>query len=84
MRFQTFSKHVSGLNVDVVSKLVSSVCLESWDSSVGLDGREVGVRVPVRGNFSLLHVVQTGSGVHPASHPVDTRDSFCGSKAAGA
>jgi hypothetical protein len=35
------------------------------------------------GDFSLLHVVQTGSGVHPTSSPIDTGDSFPGGKAAG-
>jgi hypothetical protein len=38
----------------------------------GLDDRGVGVRVPVGSEFSLLHVVQTGSGVHPASYPMGT------------
>jgi hypothetical protein len=27
-------------------------------------------------DFSLLHSVQTGSGVHPASSPMGTGDSF--------
>jgi hypothetical protein len=26
--------------------------------------------------FSLLRVIQTGSGVHPASYPMDTRGYF--------
>jgi hypothetical protein len=62
--------------------------MKSWDSAVGiatgygLHDREVAVRVPVGQEFSLLHVVQTGSGVHPASYPMDT--SFSGDKAAGA
>jgi len=34
-------------------------------------------------NFSLLHRAQNGSGVHPASYPVETRGSFPGGKAAG-
>jgi hypothetical protein len=34
--------------------------------------------------FSLLPVVQTDSGAHPASYPVGTGDSFPGGKAAGA
>jgi hypothetical protein len=46
----------------------------------GLDHRGVGVRVPDRlKNFSLLHVVQTGSVTHPVSYPMGT-----GGKAAGA
>jgi hypothetical protein len=62
----------------------------SRDSSVGLatgygleDGG-VGVRVPVRQEFLLLHVVQTGSGVHSTSYTLDTGGSFLGGKAAGA
>jgi hypothetical protein len=34
--------------------------------------------------FSLLHIVQTGSGAHPASYPMGTGDSFLAGKAAGA
>jgi hypothetical protein len=29
---------------------------------------------------SFLHSVQTGSGVHPLSYPMDTRGSFSGDK----
>jgi hypothetical protein len=29
-------------------------------------------------DFSLLHSMQTGSGVHPASYPVGTEGSFPG------
>jgi hypothetical protein len=50
----------------------------------GLDDR--GSRVPFpagAGNFSLHHRVQNGSGAHPASYPMGTRDSFTGGKAAG-
>jgi hypothetical protein len=36
------------------------------------------------GNFSLHHRVQTGSGVHPASHSIGTRGSFPEGKAAEA
>jgi hypothetical protein len=35
------------------------------------------------GNFSLHHRVQTGSGPHPASYPMDNRGSFPGGKASG-
>jgi hypothetical protein len=34
--------------------------------------------------FSLLHVVQIGCGVHPTSYPMGTGGSFPGGKAAGA
>jgi hypothetical protein len=58
------------------------------DSSVGtaagygLDYQGVGVQVPVVSRISLLHVVQTGSGVHPTSYPMSTGGSFPGGKAA--
>jgi hypothetical protein len=48
---------------------------QSQDSAVGkatgygLEGREVEVQVSVGATFSLLPVVQTGSGVHPTSYP---------------
>jgi len=43
------------------------------------------VRVPVgAGNFSPHYRVRNGSGAHPASYPMGTRDSFPGGKAAGA
>jgi hypothetical protein len=51
----------------------------------GLDKR--GSRVPFSaraGNFSLHHRDQNGSGAHPTSYPIGTRDSFLGGKAAGA
>jgi hypothetical protein len=34
--------------------------------------------------FSLLQIVQTGSGAYPASYPIGTRCHFPGGKAAGA
>jgi hypothetical protein len=35
------------------------------------------VRLPAgAGNFPLHHRFQNGSGVHPASYPMDTRGSF--------
>jgi hypothetical protein len=34
--------------------------------------------------FSVLHVVQTGSGVHPTSYPMGNGGSFLGGKAAEA
>jgi hypothetical protein len=48
----------------------------------GLDGRSL---IPGRGKyFPLLHSVQTGSGVHPASYPMYNIRSFPGGKVAGA
>jgi hypothetical protein len=63
---------------------------QSRDSSVGivlgygLDDRGSRVRFPARaGNFFLRHRIQNGSGAHPASYLMGTRDSFPGGKAAG-
>jgi hypothetical protein len=65
--------------------------LKRRDSSVGialgyrLDNQSSMVRLPAgAGNFSLQHRVQNGSGAHPVSYPMGTRDSFSGGKAAGA
>jgi hypothetical protein len=49
-----------------------------------LDDWRVEVRVPVGSEFSLLQVVQTGSGVRATSYPMGTGGSFPGRKAAGA
>jgi hypothetical protein len=35
------------------------------------------------GYFSLLHIIQTGSGVHPTSNKMGTRSSFTGVKRQG-
>jgi hypothetical protein len=52
--------------------------------SAGLRAGWSGVRVSLgAGNFSLHHLVQTGSGAYPTSYPVGTRGSFPGGKAAG-
>jgi hypothetical protein len=46
----------------------------------GPDARRVGARVPqYRYKFSLLHIVQTGTGVHTAAYPMGI-----GGKVAGA
>jgi hypothetical protein len=52
-------------------------------TAYGLDDRGVGVRVPVGSKFSLLHTVQTGSGVHPASYSMGNGVSFPGVKRQG-
>jgi hypothetical protein len=66
-------------------------CGKSRDSSVGitlgygLDDQGTRVRFPAGvGNLSLHHRIQNGSGAHPASYPMGTRDPFPGVKAAGA
>jgi hypothetical protein len=37
----------------------------------------------VSSEFSLIYVIQTGSGVRPTSYPMGTGDSVPGGKAAG-
>jgi len=58
----------------------------SHGSTVGM-GRTIGVQFPagaMMGFLSPLHRVQTGSGSHPASDPMDTGGSYPEVKAAGA
>jgi hypothetical protein len=69
--------------------VVVIIIIKSHYSSVGialgcgLDDRGSRVRFPAGdGNFSLHHRVQNGSGTHPASYSMGTRDSFPGGKAA--
>jgi hypothetical protein len=53
----------------------------------GLDDQGIGIRVLVESKIfplSLLHVVQTGSGVHPTSYPKGTGSFFPGDKVAEA
>jgi hypothetical protein len=51
----------------------------------GLDNRMIRVRfLSEAGNFSLRHLVQTGTGAYPASYSMGTGDSFSRGKAAGA
>jgi hypothetical protein len=70
MIIQTFLSYAGG---GIAQSLSVGIAMD-----YGLDGRGIGVRVPVEENFSPFHVVQTGSGAHPASYPMGT-----GGKAAG-
>jgi hypothetical protein len=55
-----------------------------WRLGYGLDDRGFRVRFPGGGVGSFsLHRVQNGSGAHPASYSMGTRDSFPVGKAAG-
>jgi hypothetical protein len=56
----------------------------SSQSGYRLDGRGVGVRVPVGERSSSSRVIQTGSGAHPAPYKMGTGDTFLGNKAAEA
>jgi hypothetical protein len=54
---------VSGLKITFISACVQF-------TGGGLDDRDIGVRVPVSSRyFSLLHIVETFSGVHETSYP---------------
>jgi hypothetical protein len=57
-------------------ELVIGSEIAQWYSA-GVRAKRSGGRVTVgTGNFSLHHRVQTGSGAHPASYPMGTRNSF--------
>jgi hypothetical protein len=78
--------HYIDFNLDVIFWTIRPT-LKNRDSSVGtatgygLDG----FRFPVETrDFSLLHSVETGSGAHQPSFPMDTGDYFPGVTAAGA
>jgi hypothetical protein len=43
------------------------------ETGYGLHDREVGIRVPVGSRFFTSPIVQTGSGVHPASYTLGIR-----------
>jgi hypothetical protein len=65
-------------NYDIVLRSAYSVvCIAT---GYGLDGRGVEVQVPTGRRFSPLHVVQTGSGAHPASYPMCTAGHYPGVK----
>jgi hypothetical protein len=51
-------------------------------SGYGLDDQAIQVRYPAEANnFSSNLCVQTVSGAHPVSYPIDTGGSFSGGKA---
>jgi hypothetical protein len=58
-------------NRDSILSMAAAYKLDDWG---------VGYRVPVGSWISVLQVVQTTSGVHPASYPVGTGDSSQGVK----
>jgi hypothetical protein len=53
-------------------------------AAYGLGDLRVRVRVTVGSEFSLLHIVQTGSGAHPSYYSMGTGGSFPRGKAVGA
>jgi hypothetical protein len=76
-----------GTNYEVHCASFSSLDDSSVGVVTGYGQNDMGsrVRFPAgAGNFSLYHRVQTDSGAHPTSYPMDTRGSFPGDKAAGA
>jgi hypothetical protein len=69
---------MSELSAARINEIASHSIRRSRDSAVGiatgygLGDRGFGFRVPVGSRMSLLHVVQTGSGVHQTSYPMGT------------
>jgi hypothetical protein len=59
-----------------------SIFNNSRNSVVGI-ATSYGLEVSVSQEFSLLHVVQTGSGVHPTSSPMGIGSSLPGVKRSG-
>jgi hypothetical protein len=80
MEMLTFLPVTILINKYILRMLLHSVvCIVT---GYGLDDREFGVRVLV-GSRILTLPCKTGSGVHPASYPMDTRCFFSGDKGAG-
>jgi hypothetical protein len=84
-------KYTGPINLSIVGKCtLVNIHDTSWCSSVSMESRlqdEWPVSVPGRGNdrtFSFYHYVQTGSGAHPATYPMGTRNSYPMGKAAKA
>jgi hypothetical protein len=67
-----------------MSLLRAGIAQAVYRLAYGLDDLEVGVRVQDGREFSFLHVVQTGSGAHPATYPMGIGGSFTGAIVAGA
>jgi hypothetical protein len=64
--------------------VISRDSLVGIATGYGLDDQGGGSSSPGRvKKFSLLHVVQTGSGVHPTSYKMGTGSSFPGVKRQG-
>jgi hypothetical protein len=72
------------LDIHVLPDLNNTDSLVGIATGYGLEDRGVVVRVPVGPKIFFLHVVQTGSGVHPTFYPRGTRELFSRGKAAGA
>jgi hypothetical protein len=56
---------------------------DSWDSVVGI-ATDYGMNDRVGSKIVFFHVVQTGSGAHPYSYPMDTGGCISGDKVDGA
>jgi hypothetical protein len=71
------------LTVYIPLIIASQESIVGISTGYSLDDGGFGVRVPIESRISLLHVVETGSGAHPAFYPLGTGGSFSGGKAAG-
>jgi hypothetical protein len=84
-------RNFSGSDGFLILKLYEIImsCVWNQDSSVGivtgygLEGWRVGVQILVGQEFSFLHVIHTGPGVHPTFYTIGNKGSFLRGKAAG-
>jgi hypothetical protein len=84
-----FVNQISSEEEELIAQSLSRFCCCTLLSVVGIatgyvcEDWQVGVESQWGPEFSLLHVVQIGSGAHPASYPIGTVGPFPEIKAAG-
>jgi hypothetical protein len=84
-----FITKMTNVNIFSFKLYICRLSVESRNNTVGiataywLNDQEIWVWIPVRQEFSLLHVVQTGCEAHPTSYSVGTGGFFPGGKVAG-
>jgi hypothetical protein len=71
-------------NVYILYIWGAGIAQSVWRLATGCSAEESEFKCLYGQEYSLLHVVQIGSGAHPASYPMGTGNSFPGGKAAGA
>jgi hypothetical protein len=73
------------LSINIIDKRRAMIAQSVQQLGYRLGNQGSRVQFPAgAGNFSLHHHAQNGSGAHPASYPIGTRDSSPVGKAAGA
>jgi hypothetical protein len=86
-----FSRRTHLHGITSIFTVIIAIVKLVWDSSVSIAtrlraGRSGRLDFDSRGggrNFSVHHPVKNGSGIHPASYPMGTGDSFPGVKRLG-